>query len=61
MIKMIVIIVLEPDSRVDLGLGLGHRLNRLLTWINIRIKKVIIVLKPYLRVDPRPNSGHWPG
>jgi hypothetical protein len=49
---VIIIIILKPDSRVNLGQDSGHNSSWLLTYVNVRIKMVIIiVLKPNLRID----------
>jgi hypothetical protein len=49
---MVIIIVLKPDSSVNLGQVSGHRFNgqHELTQINIRIKIIIIIVL-------KPNSG----
>jgi len=57
-IKVVIIIDLKLDSRVNSGQGLGHEsggLNR----VSVRIKVIIIVvLKPELEVNPRQGSGY---
>jgi hypothetical protein len=57
---MIVIIVLKPDSGVDLGQArvMGQDGHLGLAWDNIRIKMIIIiVLKLVLVVEPREGMG----
>jgi len=58
MIKLIIIIVLELDSRVDPGLG--RVTSRIKDWLGSIKTIIIVVFKPYLRVDLRPSLGHGP-
>ena len=58
MIKMIIIIVLKLNLRVDIRQSLGHWLRLEWTQINIRIKMVIIiVLKSNLGGQSRARPG----
>jgi len=58
MIKIIIIIVLKPNSRVNLELDLVHGSSLPLIGINAKIKMIIIiVLKPDLEADLGQGSG----
>ena len=54
MIKMVIIIVLKLNLRVDIRQSLGHWLRLEWTQINIRIKMVIIIV---LKHDSGVNLG----
>ena len=52
-IKVIIIIILKLDSKVNPGQGLSHG-PRGSTWVNVRIKVVIIII---LKLDSRVDRG----
>jgi hypothetical protein len=55
---MIIIIVLKPNSRVNLELGSIHGSSLPFIGINVKIKVIIIIiLKPDFGVDLGQGSG----
>jgi len=57
-IKIVIIIVLKPNTRVDLRQG---RVMSRVGPVSIRIIVIIIILKPDLRVNLGQGSGHISG
>jgi len=57
-IKIIFVIILKPDLKIDSGQGPDYKWGWLLTRVNIRTKIfIIIILKP----DSGVNIGLFPG
>jgi hypothetical protein len=61
-IKIVIIIILKPDSGVALMLGSSHISGWPLTWVNISIKVVIIIsFKTQSRDQLEAKPGLWVG
>lgn len=57
-IKVVIIIILRPDLRIDPEQGLAHESGWQLTWFNVMIKMAIIIV---LKFNSGVDIGQGPG